>query len=239
MVARIYHYERVGSTMDLIHELAERGAEGGTVVVAGEQLEGRGSRGRPWHSPPGGLWLSALFRPASVGGLEVLSLRVGLAVAQRLEHFVSTPVRLKWPNDLMLNGRKLGGILCEARWHGGVLGWVAVGLGLNVRNAVPSELRNSAVALVELQPNIRLESVLDAVVGTIRSLDLGQERLSAQELERFAARSWLAGREISQPLAGIVTGLDDDGALRVRTTQGAQVSLRHGSVEVAGISPTR
>jgi BirA family biotin operon repressor/biotin-[acetyl-CoA-carboxylase] ligase len=225
--------------MDLIHELAEGGAEAGTVVVAGEQLQGRGSRGRPWHSPPGGLWLSALFRPPATGGLEVLSVRVGLAVAQALEYCVPSAVRLKWPNDLMLNGRKVGGILCEARWHGGALGWIAVGLGLNIRNAIPGELRDSAIAFVEMDPNVRLESVLDAVAEAIRSLDLRQERLSAVELEHFAARSWLAGREIRQPLAGTVTGLDDDGALRVRTTQGAHVSLRHGSVELASISTTR
>ena len=133
----MYQYERVASTMDLVHELAERGAEAGSMVVATEQLQGRGSRGRPWHSPPGGLWLSALYRPPSTGGLELLSVRVGLAVARALDPYVPTPVRLKWPNDLMHDGRKLGGILCEARWQGAALGWIAVGVGLNVRNPVP------------------------------------------------------------------------------------------------------
>lgn len=231
---RLYQYERVGSTMDLVHELAERGAEAGTMVVATEQLQGRGSRGRPWHSPPGGLWLSALFRPSSTAGMEVLSLRVGLAVAQALDSCVATPVSLKWPNDLMLDGRKLGGILCEARWQGGALGWVAVGVGLNVRNPVSSELRGSAVSLVELEPGITCDDILQPVTAAIAALDLGQERLSPAELELFAARSWLDGRAIRQPLQGIVAGLDDDGALRVLTSEGAHVSLRHGSVELAG-----
>src|SRR3954453_20018300 len=177
--------------MDLIHELAERGAEAGSMVVATEQLQGRGSRGRPWHSPPGGLWLSALYRPPSTGGLELLSVRVGLAVARALDPHMPTPVRLKWPNDLMLDGRKLGGILCEARWQGGALGWIAVGLGINVRNPVPDELRDSAVSLVELEPHIRLDDVLDSASAALRGLDLGRERLSPAELELFAARSWL------------------------------------------------
>jgi BirA family biotin operon repressor/biotin-[acetyl-CoA-carboxylase] ligase len=239
MGGRTYHYEHVASTMDLIHELADRGAEAGTIVVAGEQLQGRGSRGRPWHSPPGGLWLSALFRPAAVGGLEVLSVRVGLAVVQALESRVHPPVHLKWPNDLIVGGRKLGGILCEARWHGGALAWVAVGVGLNVRNSIPSELRDSAVALAELEPTFQVEDVLEPVLDAIRGLDLRAERLSPVELERFAARSWLDGREIRRPLSGVVTGLDNDGALRVRTSQGLHVSLRHGSIELAGTSPSR
>jgi len=225
--------------MDLIHELAERGAEAGSMVVAMEQLQGRGSRGRPWHSPPGGLWLSALYRPPSTGGLELLSVRVGLAVARALDPHVPTAVCLKWPNDLMLEGRKLGGILCEARWQGEALGWIAVGVGLNVRNPVPSELRETAVSLAELEPDVQLETVLDSVSAAIRALDLGAERLSPRELELFAARSWLDGREIREPLAGVVAGLNDDGALRVRTPQGSHVSLRHGSVELADVSPTR
>jgi BirA family transcriptional regulator, biotin operon repressor / biotin---[acetyl-CoA-carboxylase] ligase len=234
--ARIFHYERVGSTMDLIHELAERGAEAGTVVVAAEQLEGRGSRGRAWHSPPGGLWLSTLFRPSSVAGLEVLSLRVGLAVAGALDELVPTPVRLKWPNDLMLNGRKLGGILGEARWQGELLGWVAVGVGLNVRNRVRPELHANAISLLELVPEISVDQVLELVVPAICALDLRQQRLSPAELEHFAARSWLHGREIRQPLSGTVTGVDEDGALQVRTVEGSQVSVRHGSVELAATS---
>ena len=235
----MYHYERVASTMDLVHELAERGADAGSMVVATEQLQGRGSRGRPWHSPPGGLWLSALYRPPSTGGLELLSVRVGLAVARALDPYVPTPVRLKWPNDLMHDGRKLGGILCEARWQGAVLGWIAVGIGLNVRNPVPAELQETAVSLVELEPAIQLETVLNSVAAAMRALDLGAERLSPAELEFFAARSWLHGREIREPLAGTVAGLNDDGALRVRTPQGSHVSLRHGSVELADVSPTR
>jgi BirA family transcriptional regulator, biotin operon repressor / biotin---[acetyl-CoA-carboxylase] ligase len=239
MRAATYQYERVASTMDLIHELAERGADAGTMVIATEQLQGRGSRGRPWHSPPGGLWLSALYRPPSTGGLELLSVRVGLAVARALDPHVPTPVSLKWPNDLMLDGRKLGGILCEARWQGGALGWIAVGVGLNVRNPVPAELEQTAVSLIELEPDIRLENVFHSVSAALRALDLRPERLSAAELQLFAGRSWLDGREIREPLPGIVAGLNDDGALRVRTPQGSHVSLRHGSVELADVSPTR
>jgi BirA family transcriptional regulator, biotin operon repressor / biotin---[acetyl-CoA-carboxylase] ligase len=233
MAARVLHYQRVGSTMDLIHELAETGAVAGTIVVAAEQMEGRGSRGRLWHSPLGGLWLSALFRPSSSAALEVLSVRVGLAVAAALDAMISPGVSLKWPNDLMWGERKVGGILCEARWQGEALGWVVVGVGLNVRNPVPPEVRDAAISLVEIDPAIQIDDVLEPIASAIGALDLRGERLTPAELERFAARSWLEGREIRQPLAGVVTGLDADGGLRVRTAEGSQVSLRQGSIELA------
>jgi BirA family biotin operon repressor/biotin-[acetyl-CoA-carboxylase] ligase len=238
MTPRLYHFERVASTMDLLHELAAEGAEAGTAVVAGEQQGGRGSRGRSWHSPPGGLWLSMLFRPTLPGGIEVMSLRVGLAVAEALDHLVPRPVGLKWPNDLMLGERKVGGILCEARWQGDKLAWVGVGVGLNVRNAVPGELGQVATALASEQPAITVDDVAPPVVTALRRLDLGAERLMTEELERFGRRDWLSGRNIRAPVAGRAAGVRDDGALLVHSAEG-QVTLRSGSVELAAVSHSR
>ena len=237
MTPRLYQYERVGSTMDIIHQLAEDGAEAGTIVVAGEQLEGRGSRGRTWHSPPGGLWLSTLFRPPAAGGIEVMSLRVGLAVAAALEPLLALPVQVKWPNDLMVGERKVGGILCEARWQGGVLGWVAVGVGINVRNPVPGELTDVAVSLAQLNPEITIGEVLVPTAAALRRIDLHAERLSAVELDRFAERDWLSGREIGAPVRGRVRGLGEDGALLVQIADRSEIPLRSGSVELAAVSP--
>lgn len=239
MSHRIHYFERVSSTMDVIHQLASEGAAAGTTVIAGEQLEGRGSRGRTWHSPPGGLWLSVVFRPPAVEGIEVSSLRVGLAVAEAIEGRVPKPLQLKWPNDLMLEGRKVGGVLCEARWQGEALGWVAVGVGMNVRNRIPDELGELAVSLSELTPEITVEEIADPVLAALRSLDLGTGRLSPEELNRFARRDWLRGRTIREPVGGEVTGVGEDGALLVRTTSGADVSLHSGTVELAAVSHSR
>jgi BirA family transcriptional regulator, biotin operon repressor / biotin---[acetyl-CoA-carboxylase] ligase len=239
MTPRLYRYDRVASTMDIIHELADHGAEAGTIVLANEQLAGRGARGRSWQSPAGGLWMSILFRPPSVGGMEVISLRVGLAVARCLDPLVSPPIRLKWPNDLMVGERKVGGILCEARWQGSLLAWVAVGVGLNVRNQIPPALQEVAVSLRELHSDIREDQVLEHILAALRDLDLEAERLTPAELEHFAARSWLKGREIREPLSGTVAGLADDGTLRIRTAEGAHVSLRNASIELARLSQTR
>jgi BirA family biotin operon repressor/biotin-[acetyl-CoA-carboxylase] ligase len=231
-----FYFERVSSTMDVIHQLAEQGAEAGTIVVAGEQLAGRGSRGRPWHSPLGGLWLSALYRPPIVGATEIISLRAGLAVATALEAWAPGPVRLKWPNDLMLDDQKLGGILCEARWTGDILAWVAVGVGLNVCNPIPAELGSGAVSLHMRQDEIDQGEIQASIISALRTLDLGAARLTPAELDRFAARNWLTGRVIREPLAGTVSGISADGTLLVRTADGSDSAVRSGSIALAGSS---
>jgi BirA family biotin operon repressor/biotin-[acetyl-CoA-carboxylase] ligase len=236
---RVHYFERVRSTMDVLHQLAADGAETGTAVVAGEQLEGRGSRGRWWHSPPGGLWLSVLFRPPTAAGVEVASIRVGLAVAEALEAFTPRPVELKWPNDLMLSGRKLGGVLCEARWQGESLGWIAAGLGMNVRNPIPDDLCTVAISLAAEQPEVTPEAIAPAIVAALRGLDLGAGQLSEGELAQFTRRDWLRGRAVSEPVLGTVAGLREDGALLVRTADGSDVSLRTGPVQLAAVSHSR
>lgn len=236
-VMRLHYFDRVSSTMDVIHQLAAEGAVPGTAVIAGEQFEGRGSRGRTWHSPIGGLWLSVVFRPPVVEGLEAVSLRVGLAVAEAIQARVPESVQLKWPNDLLLQARKLGGVLCEARWQGEALGWVAVGVGLNIRNRIPDELGAAAVSLCEVVPGISVEEIAGPVLAALRALDLGTGRLSPSELGRFARRDWLRGRTIREPVAGKVTGVAEDGALLVRTSNGSDVSLRSGTVELAAVFP--
>ena len=235
----IHYFERVSSTMDVLHALADEGADAGSAVIAGEQLEGRGSRGRPWHSPPGGLWASVLLRPAAVGGIEVMSLRVGLAVAAAIEACTGQVVQLKWPNDLMLGHRKLGGILCEARWQGGALGWVAVGIGINVQNAVPVELVESAVALGQVRRGITSQDIAEPVVAALRAVDLSAERLSSAELMHFERRDWLRGRQLEVPVHGHAAGLNDHGSLLVRTQHGGMVALRSSSIELAPVPGSR
>jgi BirA family biotin operon repressor/biotin-[acetyl-CoA-carboxylase] ligase len=174
-----------------------------------------------------------------VEGIEVISLRVGLAVADAIQGRVPEPLQLKWPNDLMLEGRKVGGVLCEARWQGDALGWVAVGIGMNVRNRIPDELGASAVSLAELIPETTVDEIAEPVVAALRVLDLASGRLSPSELNRFARRDWLRGRTIREPVTGTVTGVGEDGALLVRVASGSDVSLRSGPVELAAVSHSR
>lgn len=224
---------RVGSTMDALHDLAQTGAPPGTAVVAEVQDSGRGSRGRTWASPRGGLWLSVLARP-SEGGLELLSLRVGLAVAGVLARMgLGDQLRLKWPNDLMLGERKTGGILCEARWQGATPAWVAIGVGLNVANAPPEALADRATQLSTALPDTGPAALADPVIEAIRRLELGPGALEPAELEQLFRLDWLRGRALAAPVAGTADGIEADGSLTVRTPDGTRVRVRAGTVELA------
>jgi BirA family biotin operon repressor/biotin-[acetyl-CoA-carboxylase] ligase len=222
------------STMDVLHDLAADGAEEGTVVVAAEQGGGRGSRGRAWHSPTGGLWLSILFRPRAAGGVELFGLRVGLAVAGAIEAVgPGAPVDIKWPNDLMVGELKLGGILCEARWQGDVLAWVVAGIGINVANQVPAALAGTATTLADRLPGITPEVVEPHVTARLRALDQPAERLGAPELAELRQRDWLCGRRLRAPARGTAAGISEDGSLLVRADRGGTVAVRAGTVELA------
>ena len=217
--------------MDLLHRLAERGARVGTAVVAAEQTAGRGSRGRHWHSERGGLWLSVLLRPPRAG-VELLSLRAGLAIAEALDR-LGPGIALKWPNDLMWGEGKIGGVLCEARWVGSTPAWVAVGVGLNVRNPIASELAGAAAALGNLRAAATVDAVLALVLPALRSLETVGEGLAADELARLAERDWLRGRALAGPIAGRADGVSSDGALRILRPDGTSAQLRAGSVQLA------
>ncbi len=209
----------VSSTLDLVHELAAEGAPAGTVVLADEQARGRGREGRKWHSPRGaGVLLGYLHRPRSEAIAGVLALRVGLAVGEALGALGIT-AGLKWPNDVVIRDRKVGGILCEARTVSGDVAWVGVGIGLNVRGPLPAEVAHRAIALDELQPGITRLQVLEALVPRLHQLAEGP---TLSEVERAAYRryDWLAGRDVVEPVPGRVFGVDADGALIVETHRG-------------------
>jgi BirA family biotin operon repressor/biotin-[acetyl-CoA-carboxylase] ligase len=220
----------VTSVLDALHGLAGDGAGQGTVVLADTQTRGRGRQGRAWHSPPGrGVWLGFLVRPDSAPAAALLSVRVGLAVADALEG-TGFAVGLKWPNDVVLADRKVAGILCETRWQEAVPAWVAVGIGINVRGPVPPDVATVATALDAVGAVTRV-TVLEQLLPRLHALP-GGSTLSAEERARWAVRDWLAGRRLAEPVAGIARGLDADGALRVETNRGIRRALA-GHVVVA------
>ncbi|HVH66526.1 MAG TPA: biotin--[acetyl-CoA-carboxylase] ligase [Gemmatimonadales bacterium] len=225
-------FRRLDSTLTAVHDLAPQGAPAGTLVIAEEQTAGRGRDGRTWHSPPGGVWLGMLLRPAR-GELAVLSVRVGLAVADAVDALLGrVETQLKWPNDVVLGERKLAGILCEGRWHGETLQWLALGVGMNVCNPIPVAVARQAVALSEWLPSVQRLDVLDRLVPALHELTVGDPALSERECAAFAARDWLLGRQLRSPAAGRARGLRPDGALLV-DLGAATVAVREGHVELA------
>ncbi len=152
IIGKIVHkLETCASTNDAAREFARDGFDEGLVVVAESQQSGRGTRGRTWFSPPGkGLYLSVVLRPKA-DRAALIPLVGGLAVREAIREVAALEAKLKWPNDVTIEGRKIAGLLSEASWSGPHLNFVILGIGLNVGQGsadFPPELRATATSLL-------------------------------------------------------------------------------------------
>ncbi|MGD8537049.1 MAG: biotin--[acetyl-CoA-carboxylase] ligase [Candidatus Aminicenantes bacterium] len=148
--AKIVRVESCQSTNDLAKDLAQSGEAEGTVVISEEQTQGKGTKGRSWFSArKKGLYLSVILNPPSPE-ISLLPLVAGLAVSDAVFSTVGIRIGLKWPNDLVWEGKKLGGLLCESGYLGNRVNYVILGLGLNLsheKDDFPEEIRQQAVSL--------------------------------------------------------------------------------------------
>lgn len=236
-------WDSLGSTNDRARDLAESGAERGTLVVALEQTEGRGRRGTRWYSGAGrGVWMSVVLSPAE-GGLQ-LPLLVGVACSEALREATGVPVTLKWPNDLVVDDAKLGGVLVER----GVT-WLVAGVGVNLRSAPdvaeladPPGVGEAGVTETPMTPTAVLDHagrVPDPVdlAGILarRILDqLDGDTARARGLLAFAELDALRGRAVrtEERGDGIARGIDEDGMLLLEIQDGTVVTVRSGGVRV-------
>jgi BirA family transcriptional regulator, biotin operon repressor / biotin---[acetyl-CoA-carboxylase] ligase len=235
------HFARTDSTNTRARELAGAGAPHGTVVTAAEQSEGRGRQGRTWSAPAGkALLYSAVVRPLDERHM-LLPLAVPLAVCEAAE-LLEPAVRcgVKWPNDVLVEGRKLAGVLIEARPQDG---WAVVGVGLNLTIAedeFPAELRDRAVSLFAATGPRRLSPTGLQGTGAPRASEALSERLErwldagAEEiLAAWRERDALRGREVAwDGGSGVADGVDDRGYLLVVTAGGDRIAVGAGEVHL-------
>lgn len=234
--------ESLGSTNDLLRERARAGAVGWHVVTAQRQTAGRGRLGRRWESSAGDLFLSLLLRPGDVATevLGVLPLMAGVAVSRAADEW-AVPTRLKWPNDVLVGGQKLAGILAEAASGGHGVEHVVVGVGMNLAFDPPEDLRGVATSVHAETgqvptPDEAAAVVLAAFLDVARSLaPLGASAVVSAWCERSV--DWW-GREVEvtsggSRIAGRALGVDDVGALvldtgsgRIRVLSGEARALR-------------
>lgn len=234
-VPELHLFRSIGSTNDFAAERAAAGAPAGTLVLAEHQSTGRGRRGRVWQTSPGdALLLSMVFRTGGAGPHGPAPLRVGLAVAEALES-VGAPCVIKWPNDVLVDGRKVAGVLCEA-----AAGTVVAGVGVNVRQGPddwPPGLRAQATSLREaLGRLIPLTEVAEPLVARLLDLrDVVSRTLDDQALRRLAARDALRGHAVTVDGqdAGRADGITADGALRVVRPDGTTGLVHAGTVRIA------
>ncbi|HUQ80403.1 MAG TPA: biotin--[acetyl-CoA-carboxylase] ligase [Gemmatimonadaceae bacterium] len=227
-VPRVVVFDSTASTMDDAHELAAVDAPAGTVVLADRQAAGRGRNGRRWASSSGeGIWMTIIERPNDARVIDVLSIRVGIRAARALDRYAASAVGLKWPNDLYVGGGKLAGILIEARWRASRVDWVAIGIGVNVRE--PEGVASAA----SLRADASRVAVLGELVPAIRSAATARDVLTPAEIDEFNARDVARGRACVDPTPGAVVGINSAGELLVQTGSGVR-AFRDGSLTFAG-----
>jgi len=239
------YHDEIESTNAEAKTLALRGAPEGTVVVAEAQTAGRGRLGRRWTSPAGkGLLFSVVLRPPlPMSEAHLLTLVAAAAAAEAIEKHVAATVAIKWPNDLFIGDRKVGGILMEVAGEQDEVDWVVLGVGLNVNtefSELPVALRRSATSLKMVSGETVDRS--EVLAGLLLSLESHYKAAArggfGRALSAFRERDYLLARTISVetrqgPVVGAAAGIDDRGALlvelperRIRSFHAGEVTLQ-------------
>jgi BirA family biotin operon repressor/biotin-[acetyl-CoA-carboxylase] ligase len=237
----VFVYSTLGSTNDEAKRLAEAGAREGVLVLAETQTAGRGRQGRRWETPyRTALALSLVLRPALAAQHAArLTMLAGVAVCEAVESVAGVRAALKWPNDVLIGGRKAGGILVESGLSGARLDHVVLGIGLNVSSVPPVDAVRFPATAVEAEAGHPVErlallrAILEQLERRYPDLDPAGSRLQAAWHERLA---WLGERVVARSPAGdydgVLTGAAEDGALLIRLESGEIKRVVAGDVSV-------
>ena len=237
---RVIEFDAVESTNEKAKEMLDENIDEGSVIVAKRQVAGRGRFGRKWHSPPGGLYLSIVLKPLKKN-VHLISLLSGLPVVATLREW-GVEATLKWPNDLMIEGKKVGGILCEGVHHRNEF-YVIVGIGINTSTDLrrfPDDVRLEATSLKrEVKKDIDKNDFLSKLLDDYDSF---YRRYVACEfvslIQEYKDRCTTLGKHLTVETArGRVVGMAKDissqGALLIEETDGKGVEVFEGSVLIA------
>ena len=237
-------YKSISSTNTVLKQLAESGAAEGTVLLAEEQTAGRGRMSRSFFSPPrSGLYMSLLLRPHMSAQLSTrITACAAVAVAEAIEELTGCRAEIKWVNDVLVDGKKVCGILTEGSidCESGLMHYAIVGIGINIRppeGDFPAELRQIAGALPAAPDGEDLRCRLAAAVLD-RLMDLYEQLPEGDCYEAYKSRSCLIGREINilplegEPVPATAIAVEPDFSLRVRLADGTETCLSSGEVSV-------
>jgi BirA family biotin operon repressor/biotin-[acetyl-CoA-carboxylase] ligase len=238
----VLYKEQVDSTNDWAKEVFTQRPEEGLVVLAGSQTSGRGRHGRAWHSEPHtGVYLSIVLRPG-IGreSYSLLTLMAGVACATAVNQFAATQAKLKWPNDILVNGKKLGGILSEYCLSVNNDEAAVIGIGLNVNQSeFPGELQSTATSL-KIATGTQQDR-LAVTVALLNHLDREYDAFLSHGpgpmMARWDRLSMLTGRQVillrgNKRVAGTTLGLSETGNLLLQTDDGRKLSFDSGEVSL-------
>lgn len=244
-MGRHIHFEDVvPSTQKIAHSLAGNGAEEGTIVVADQQTSGRGRLARAWYSPKQtGIWMSLILRPKiPINKTPQLTLLTAVALIQAIEEVTGLTPEIKWPNDILINGKKIVGILTELQAEADRVHSVIIGIGMNVNHALdqfPEELQSVAtsIAIETGKPSDRAE-VIQAILRKFEKLYtsyLIHGFLPVKLLWESYAISLnknLIARTLHGAIRGRAVGIDDEGVLLLETAEGKIEKIYSADIEI-------
>lgn len=222
---KIHHFWQTNSTMDVAKALAQKGAEGGTIVIAECQTHGRGRLGRGWFSPKGGIYLTLILKPEiSPAYAPRINLMASIAVARAIRNLFGLKAELKWPNDVLIKGKKVCGILAEMEAETDVVKFVNVGIGINANTAVSQHEKRATSLKEELGKEVSRKEFLNSV---LKEINRQQVLLTKGDLlEEWRDLSATLGRDVrivapGGEIIGQAIDIDTNGALILKADDGS------------------
>ncbi len=231
IVNRVYprpvrFFSQIGSTNDVAMEWLRNGTTQGSIVVADEQIKGKGRLGRVWHTPAGTALIVSVILHPRIEELSQITMLGALAIYDMVSQLGIKQVGIKWPNDVQINGLKVSGILPEVAWENEKLIGVVLGMGINVRiDFSETELVDRAVSI---EPVLgRHVDRLNLLVDLLKRIDYWSERLGSTEVfDEWEKRLGTIGQQVRvqashQEVVGLAQSVDSDGALNIIKTDGS------------------
>lgn len=240
----ITYLASAGSTNTVAWELAEKGAPHGTVVVADCQTKGRGRLGREWISPAGhNIYMSVILRPSMrLRDATLLTIVAAVAVAGALRDDTGVHLSIKWPNDLMVSDKKIGGILCEVKSVNGEMAFGIIGIGVNVNSAVsalPPQIRGTATSLrgetkKEHSRTDLIAAILNRLDNWIHIMDASGRGPLLNEWRRLSSTLKMPVKVVvgTETVSGFAEDIDDEGMLLLRMPSGIVRRISSGDVSM-------
>lgn len=226
----IVHRETIDSTQTLAHQLAQDGAEHGTIVIADEQVKSRGRVGKKWHSPKGeGIWMSLILRPKILPFLAPqLTLLTATVLAEVLHHDCQIDPQIKWPNDVLINGKKVSGILTEMQAEQDTVLYVIVGMGININQTeIEADIKDRATSLrLETGKEWQLVPLIQSILSLFEEKYDSYLSRGFEEIKRtwenygFRMNERLQIQSGKRSWEAIFRGIGEDGALLAENDQG-------------------
>ena len=221
----VFYFKTITSTNDYARFLINRGVKEGAIVLADVQTSGRGRKSRVWSSPEGGLWFSIILYPSfSPKDAMLLTMAASISVVKAVREITHLEPVIKWPNDILIDGKKVCGILTELETKEDKIIYSIIGIGINVNNQLNEDLYNTATTLLEKYGSII--SKIELFKKILKHFDENYLRLIDGDFryirDRWLSMSRIAGREViikddDKTIQGVVSGVDDNGQLILKT----------------------